>query len=86
MAIVTHSITTDITEALVTSIGEVAAWQTNLNEEERQQCIEWATKRFDSAIKGERTHVLGELRTVNQMLGQHEITRADVIAAILGDA
>ncbi len=86
MATTTRNLASDIVEALVISVSETAAWQTNLNEAERQQCLEWAAKRFDSAIQGERTHVLGELRTVNQIMGQHEITRADVIRAILGEA
>ncbi len=85
MTTVTRNLATDIVEALVTSVGETANWQTNLEEDERDLCLAWAAGRFDSAIKGERTHVLAQLRTVNQIMGQHEIARADVIKAVLGE-
>ncbi len=86
MPTVTRDTITDIVEALANYVNETTTWQSNLSEAQRQQCLEWAAKRFTSALQQERTHVLGELRTVNQIMGQHEITRADVIAAILGEA
>jgi hypothetical protein len=82
---VTHNLVTDITEALITSLGETAAWQTNLDDDEKHICLTWAARQFDSAIRQARTHALAQLRTVNDLVGRPEITRSDVIKAVLGE-
>jgi hypothetical protein len=86
MQTVTHNLVTDIVEALTQAVAESATWQTHLDEHERDICLSWAAQRFTHAIKQTHTHALGQLRTVNELMGRSEIHRADVIKAILGEA
>ena len=84
MKTTTRKINQEITDAMLCILAENLTWQTNLNDAEREQCIAWATARLESTLSQGYTGVLGQLRTVNVLLGQNEICRSDVIRAVLG--
>jgi hypothetical protein len=72
-------------DGVVMAIGEDEAWQGNLIDDERRQCLAWAERRLSEALEREKAYVRGILSTLNRLMECDPRDRADVIRAVLGE-